>query len=262
MNIKKIKVAVTTIIASLLAHTCVSAATLDITAAPTEGTAPLPVTLSWSSTGVESCILGVENVPVTGTRSLTVTQDTNYGITCTGGKDYSDLSWAAVTTNTNGTTIPATGAGSLGGYEIKYSTNAATLQTSGTIVRVGKNVLTYRIQGQTNTTYYYTIRAYNIENVFSEYANPVNNTLNKVTVADTATVNILTFSTFDTKVYNLVKKTNGFVLVYVGNVPLNTPCDPLQYVNGYHVVPQSTSVVVAWIGTVKSGVVVGQCMEQ
>ena len=67
---------------------------------------------------------------------------------------------------------------------------------------------------------------------------------------------VKTLVTTEPQVYNVVKKDNGFVLIYVGTVPLNTPCDSNQTVNGKYVVPVSA---VTWAGTVKPVVVVGTC---
>jgi hypothetical protein len=57
-------------------------------------------------------------------------------------------------------------------------------------------------------------------------------------------------------VYTLVKRVDGFLLIPAGTVPLGTPCDGTQQVNGFYVVPRSK---VAWLGSVKPDVVVAKC---
>jgi len=231
---------------------------VDLVATPSTGQAPLPVALTWTSTGVDACVKDGVSVPVAGSQNLTVNATTTYSIACTGGKNYSDISWTAPTQNTDGSTIPATGVGSLGGFRLYYSTNPATVETA-TPINLTKDLRTYRIVGQPNAVYYYKMTAYNTENVSSAFTGAVNNTINFVQVADTAPVTITAAATFSTTapgVYNLVKKANGFILVYVGIVPLNTLCDITQTVNGYYAVPVS---LVTWSGTVKPIVVVAQC---
>jgi len=67
---------------------------------------------------------------------------------------------------------------------------------------------------------------------------------------------IKTLVTIEPQVYNVVKREDRFLLVYVGTAPIGTICDPTQSVNGKYVVPVSA---VTWAGTVKPVVVVGTC---
>jgi hypothetical protein len=93
----------------------------------------------------------------------------------------------------------------------------------------------------------------------SAFTNAVTNTINFQTASDSVSIDIQAFGTFETIVYNLVKRTNGFIFVAVGTVPLNTPCDLAQSVNGYNVVPVAS---VTWSGTVRPVVVVARCTNQ
>jgi hypothetical protein len=54
----------------------------------------------------------------------------------------------------------------------------------------------------------------------------------------------------------VIKTKNRFVLLPVGTVPANTPCDTTQSVNGHYAVPRDA---VTWSGTVEPDVVVAQC---
>lgn len=240
---------------------------VDLNAAPASGKAPLAVNLTWNASGVDTCKKDNVEVALTGSESKTVNVDTTYSIACTGGRNYTDINWTPPTEmlEKNETTgvvtkvpMPSTGPASLAGFEIYVSTNAATVESATPIVINDKNATTYRINGQPNSVYYYKLRAFNVAATKSEFTSSINNTIAYVQVADTAFVNILSFSTIQTAVYNVVKRDNGFVLVQVGTAPLNTNCDVNQYVNGYNAIPVST---VTWSGTVKPIVVVAKCSE-
>jgi len=246
-------------------------ATVSYTADPPSGPAPLNVRLSWTSTGIDACVENGVAVGPTGSRTINgILVDTTYNIACTGGKDYSDISWVAPTQNTDGTPLT-----NLAGFKIYYATTQAGVATATPIVIANPATLAYRINGQPNSIYYYQMTAYNSNSVESTRTGFVNNTINKVTVNASAFVDITTvpnppggvviappqtppsLAATAPAVYNVVKKTNGFVLVYVGQVPLNTPCDITQTLNGYYAVP--VSAVTLWAGTVKPIVVLAQC---
>lgn len=65
-----------------------------------------------------------------------------------------------------------------------------------------------------------------------------------------------TLSVADGQAYTILKREDRFVLLPVGTVPADTPCDTSQSVNGYYVVPNAA---VTWTGTVRPIVVVAQC---
>lgn len=60
----------------------------------------------------------------------------------------------------------------------------------------------------------------------------------------------------DNKAYVLQIVPDGWVLVYVGTVPIGTTCDENQELLGHHVVPTSQ---VSWAGTVETLAVVAMC---
>jgi hypothetical protein len=57
-------------------------------------------------------------------------------------------------------------------------------------------------------------------------------------------------------VFYVVQQTDRIVSLRVGTVPLGTPCDKTQVINGMMVVPRAK---VTWAGTVKPFVVVAKC---
>ena len=67
---------------------------------------------------------------------------------------------------------------------------------------------------------------------------------------------LATLATTDPTVFTLIRQENRFVLLPVGTVPANTPCDGSQKINDHYVVDRN---LVTWSGTVKPVVVVAQC---
>jgi hypothetical protein len=257
-------------LALTFASTLAFAQSVNLTATPPSGPAPLNVTLAWSSTGIDSCIENGVVVSPTGSRTVNgILVDTTYNIACTGGKDYSDVSWTAPTHNTDGTPLT-----NLGGFKIYYATTQAGVANATPIIIANPAATTYRINGQPNSVYYYQMTAYNTLSVESARTGFLTNTINRVAANASTLVDITSepnppggvviappqtppsLATTAPAVYNLVKRTNGFVMVYVGQVPLNTPCDITQTVNGYYVVPINA---VTWSGSVRPAVVVAQC---
>lgn len=250
--------------------------TVTVTTTPASGPAPLNVTLGWNSTNADTCTEGTVSRPIAGSRVITgVMAPTTFTITCTGGKNYTDVSWTAPTTNSDGTPIPATGPLSLAGFNLYFAKTATAVDTVAPVV-IGPTLRTYRITGQTNSTYYYRLSAVNTAGAEGPKTAVLTNVINRVSVSGTASVSITpppnppgtvviapeqvppVFSTTYPTVYNIVKKNNGLVLLPVGTVALNTPCDVNTSVNGYNVVPY-TAGQIKWSGTVKPIVVVAQC---
>lgn len=189
-------------------------------------------------------------------------------------ENYADVSWTAPTHYLTGERnaqgqcitipIPATGPESLAGFRLVYNTSLAALNlppppadcgkfkspdpTGNTIIINDPAARSYRVQPLRSGTYYFMVAAVNQAGAISYFTGPVEKTITVTT----------TFSTIEPAVYNVVKKKNGFVLVYAGTVPLNTPCNPLQEVNGLYAVPVE---LVTWSGTVQSIVVVAKCSE-
>lgn len=182
------------------------------------------------------------------------------------------LTWQAPTSSLTGerdasgncitTPIPATGPEALAGFRIVYNTSVAALnlpppdtdcgkttkpQPTGVVVDITNPASrAATISGLPAGTYYFMIAAINNAGAVSFFTGPGSKTIVEATP---------TFSTIETNVYNVVKRANGFVLVVVGTVPLNTPCDTTQIVNGYNAVLATPQ----WSGTVKPIVVVGKC---
>jgi len=141
-----------------------------------------------------------------------------------------------------------------GGFKVYYGLQGATLLTVVDLPDTTNKLTTYTVTNLGAGTWNFYVTAYNSSGTESAKAGPASKVIQD---NSTPIPPGMTFSTSAPAVYNSVKKANGFVLVYVGQVPLNTPCDITQSVNGYYAVP--VAAVTSWAGTVKPIVVVAQC---
>lgn len=158
------------------------------------------------------------------------------------------LTWTPPTENTDGT--PYT---NYGGFRIYYGTLEAPLANEIDLPDTTNTLNTYVVDNLPYGTYQFAMTAYNSAGMESD----LSNSATKV-VGATPQPPGLTFVTVETLVYNVVKRDDGFALIAVGNVPLNTPCDISQNVNGKYAVPVAS---VTWLGSVEPIVVVATCSE-
>lgn len=247
-------------ILSLLFAMPLSAAEVTLTANPPSGPAPLTTSLEWYSVGAEVCWRNDTAVPLEGQEQVTgLVATTAFNITCESGKNWSRVHWTPPTQKIDDTPIPEEGEDSLGGYNIRYATSIAGLDESPTVIQIeDKNITEWFIENQSDDTYYYQVNAVLVNGLASAWSSTVTNTINYAFAEDTTEV-IVTDAvgvTIEPNAYRLVMRTNGFVLVAVGTVPLNTPCDMNQTLLGMNVVPTSA---VTWLGTVRPIVVVARC---
>lgn len=158
------------------------------------------------------------------------------------------ITWTPPTENTDGTAYTDPG-----GFKIYYGNTGQPLTTVVDIPDTTNTINTRVIDNLAPGDWSFAMTAYNSSGGESTQTNPISKTI----IPDTTPLPPdPTFVTVDTAAYNVVKRDDGFVLVYVGMVPLNTPCDKTQTVNGKYVVPAST---VTWAGTVEPIVVVATC---
>jgi hypothetical protein len=157
------------------------------------------------------------------------------------------LTWTPPTQNTDGTAYT-----NFGGFKIYYGTDATNLPSVVDIPDTTNTKNTYTITGLAPTTWFFSMTAYNSAGGESDKSGVVSKTISSTVPLPPDP----TFVTVETTVYNVVKRDNGFVFVAVATVPLNTPCDITQSVNGKFAVPVSA---VTWLGTVKPIVVVATC---
>lgn len=152
------------------------------------------------------------------------------------------LTWTPPTQNEDGSAYT-----NYGGFKIYYGTTVIDLPDTTNTLN------TYVVENLPYGTYEFTMTAYNADGLESRHSNVATKVVGTVPQPPD-----FTFVTIETLVYNVVKRDNGFALIAVGNVPLNTPCDISQSVNGKYAVPVAS---VTWLGSVKPIVVVATCSE-
>lgn len=130
---------------TLLALLCIlpifakAAPTATISGTPASGVPPYQATLTWSSTGTTACTAAdgwSGSKATSGTQTITVTAATKVSLKCTAATGWTDVVWAAVTVNTDGTPLT-----NLAGYYVYRGTSASNLTK---IQSVGPGATTYR----------------------------------------------------------------------------------------------------------------------
>ena len=165
------------------------------------------------------------------------------------------ITWTQPTTNTDGSAIPASGTGRLTGNRVDWGTCTGTAPNYAFGTKAGEQIFTVP------TT------AYTVTNLapgtwcFRSYASTTygesgpSNVAAKIIAAPMP--NPPTgLSAVGGVAFTIIKREDRFVLLPVGTVPADTPCDTSQAINGHYVVPRES---VTWSGTVKPVVVVAQC---
>ena len=165
------------------------------------------------------------------------------------------LSWTNPTTRTDGSPIPVgelsaiivqTGTCvSLDQFDVKLS------ETTVSQFPTPRNTLTLTLNPGT-----YCFRAASIDSRGVQ-STTWSNTVYKI--IDPAPLNPpsnLTATVTTQVAYTVLKQIDKFVLAPVGTVPIGSPCDTAQSINGYNVVSRT---LVKWSGSVRPDVVVAKC---
>lgn len=103
----------------------------------------------------------------------------------------------------------------------------------------------YTVAGLTPGLWWFGVTAIDTEGLESPIGGP-----------DFKTIVPEDFRVASTTVYTVVKRTDRFVLLPVGEVPEGTVCLADQTVNGYFAVPRAA---VTWAGSVRPDIVVADC---
>jgi len=106
-------------------------------------------------------------------------------------------------------------------------------------------IATYTVRGLPPGDWWLAMTAYNADGLESPIAGPV-----------VKTVPANEFTVSESTAYYIQKRTDRFVLMRVGDVPIGTPCIADQSINGHYAVPRAR---VQWAGTIRSDVVVAKC---
>lgn len=162
------------------------------------------------------------------------------------------LTWTLATQNTDGTAIPASGAGSLAATRVEWGTcSGANFGAKAGDQLVPAPAMTYTVTGLAPGTHCF--RAYS-RNTYGQESDPTN-VVSKVIAPPTPQPPGTLTVTVQT-VYQVIGTANAFALLPVGTIPAGTQCDTTQAVLGRYVVPREA---VSWYGSVKPQAVVADC---
>lgn len=243
-------------------------ATVTLTASPTTGISPLSTTMTWTSAGLQASAVctasgatawsGTKAANGSAVISLTGGQYT-LNLNCTDTTGSADINWTNPSQNTDGSTIPATGLGSLAGTDIFAGPTSGALPLVAT---AAKGAATFTITGLTPGLNFAALKAFNTEAVRSNLTGSVSTTVLAVAANGSASVTvnvqpkppvIVTFAT----AYELNQTGSGTKLGrLVGTVPIGTLCNT-EILPGYWSVPRSAVTITA--NNVKSLVLVAPC---
>jgi hypothetical protein len=160
-----------------------------------------------------------------------------------------DLSWTAPTQNEDGSVLT-----DLAGYKIYYGTATGTYDL-GPIDIADPTALSYVVTGLANdTTYYFVATAYNTNGVESQYSNEATKTT--APLAPNPPLN-LTVNPENGTAYTYSISVDKVVMIPIGTVPGNTPCDTTMSMNGLYRVDRDT---VDYVGTIQPPVVFADCV--
>lgn len=165
------------------------------------------------------------------------------------------LTWTQPTQNVDGSAIPASGTGRLVGNRVEWGTCTGTAPNYTFGTKAGEQAWT-----TPRTAFTVTNLAPGVW-CFRAFASTTAGESGPSAVAAKTIVPPLPappsgLTVASTQAFTVVKARDRFVLLPVGTVPADTPCDTSQSINGHYVVPRAA---VTWAGNVKPDVVVAAC---
>lgn len=236
----------------LAAGNAFAATTATIAASPNQGISPASVVLTLSSTEAAACTASGSwsgTKPVSGTETVVARVDSTYTLTCTNSTGSATATWTAPTLNTDGSTIPASGRGSLAGFKLFHAPTAGGVATAGAIAITNPAARSFVITGLPVGQRFYAMSAVNAEGIESVLSTQATNVVVLPSVAASAsvTVNVRpqppTLVTVAQVVFDMK---NGRVNKYVGTVELGVPCGAYVGKVGkrrYYEVPRSAVTI-------------------
>jgi hypothetical protein len=213
--------------ASFAAH---AAPTVTLSGNPTSGISPIAVTLTWSSTESSACTAsGGWSGPkaTSGTEVIAdLRADTQFTLVCAASTGTAVASWVIPTRNTDGSTIPATGRGSLAGFEIYQAATSAGLATAVPIDIPNKAATSHTVTNLPVGPRFYAAKAYNTEGVRSDLSNVATNTivLPSATATASVTVNVKPEAPIVTVAQTVRLLIDGKPSLVAGKVKLGVSC--------------------------------------
>lgn len=207
--------------------------TVTLTASPTQAISPASITLTWSSTESSGCTASggwSGTKAASGTETLTnVRASATYTLVCSSATGSATVSWTPPTTNTDGSTIPATGPGSLAGFEVFHALTAAQVAGSTPINVPNKTATSLVIPNLPVGAHYYAAKAYNVDGIRSDLSATANNVI--VLPSGTASASVVVNVKPMPPVVTVATTANlwrGNVSYRVGRVEIGTGCEDLM----------------------------------
>jgi hypothetical protein len=195
-------------------------------------TSMVPV-LTWStSPTAQSCVAsgGWSGArPASGSETQpSINTTTSYTLTCVWGDGTATVSWAAPTTNEDGSELL-----DLAGFKVMYGTSGNALTQTALIDDITRSA--YTVQSLAPGTWYFAVRAFNTQQVDSVDSNVAQKDVTGASAASTVTISIVqapppppptdTLRTIETQVYEVLKSGSRSALgKQVGTIALGKPC--------------------------------------
>lgn len=158
-----------------------AAPTVTLSANPTSGISPASVNLTWASTESSECVAsgGWSGVKATSGSEVVpdLRADAEFVLTCSASTGQAVASWVIPTKNTDGSNIPATGKGSLAGFEVFHAPTAAGLAGATPVNVPNKTATSVTLTDLPVGARAYAAKAYNTEGVRSDLSNTATNTI-------------------------------------------------------------------------------------
>lgn len=159
------------------------------------------------------------------------------------------LSWTPPTQNEDGSPLT-----DLAGYNFYYGT-ATGVYDQGPINLPDPTATEYVVTGLANdTTYYFVATAYNTAGTESQYSGEATKTIGPL--APKAPTN-LTVNPEDGTAYTYSISVDRLVMIPIGTVPGDTPCDTSMSMNGLYRVDRDS---VNYVGSIQPPVVFADCV--
>lgn len=167
------------------------------------------------------------------------------------------LTWTPSTTNVDGSSIPATGSGSLTHYTLQYGSCGGTAPnyvfgTAAGQVNIPAPSATYTTADIFGPGLHcFRLSATNTFGQVSAYTNAASKNITPPIPNPPSALTVTV-----TTAYYLIQQINRLAFIPVGTVPASTPCDTTQSANGYYAVDRAA---VTWYGSTKPQIVFAQC---
>lgn len=244
----------------------------SFTVTPAQAVSPATVTVAWASTGSSSCTAGgtlgawAGSKAVSGSQQLTgiVWSATPYSLTLQCGSSLATVtvSWTLPVNNTDGTAIPASGAGSLTNIKL-FRASTSSGVPSATAILLPPTATSHALDLPAGP-HYFGVKAANTFGNDSDMSNVANTTAAPSTDSASATLTITPKPgapvIVDAVAYS-TKPDYGRLLfvknVAVGTAPLGAPCnDRKPIADSYFAINRQ---YVTWSGSLQPANVVAKC---